>query len=182
MLLSLLISEALAETPMDPPTRAAEKTTSNAAGSDWAKKVKNLDSWLEWGGDIRFRWTYAPNAFHLDKGLDEERHYQRYRTRLWTKIKPLEDVELNARLMWEFRTWHHPKDRREFDGDEALFDILNVHWKEVADLPLTITAGRQELKYGDGWLIREGTPGDGSRTYFFDALKLSYDIDSLATT
>jgi len=96
MLLSLLISEALAETPIDPPTRAAEKATSNAAGSDWVKKVENLDSWLEWGGDIRFRWTYAPNAFHLDKGLDEERHYQRYRTRLWTKIKPVEDVELNA--------------------------------------------------------------------------------------
>jgi hypothetical protein len=84
--------------------------------------------------------------------------------------------------MWEFRTWDHPKDRREFDGDEALFDILNIQLNSFADLPLSITLGRQEINYGDGWVIREGTPGDGSRTYFFDALKLSYDIQSLATT
>ncbi|MDY6913029.1 MAG: alginate export family protein [Planctomycetota bacterium] len=147
----------------------------------WLKGLKNPTSWLQWGMDLRIRWEYAPNTFQLDEHLDEERHYQRYRSRLSVKAEPARDVELNARLAWEFRMWQQPKDRREFDGDEAMFDILNFRLRNFASLPLTITAGRQEIKHGDGWLVYEGTPGDGTRTYFFDAIRLLYDIRTIKT-
>jgi hypothetical protein len=50
------------------------------------------------------------------------------------------------------------------------------------DWPLTIVAGRQELKLGSGWLIADGTPVDGSRTAFFDAIRLTHTLDAPDTT
>jgi hypothetical protein len=43
-------------------------------------------------------------------------------------------------------------------------------------VPFTVTAGRQDLNFGEGFVIADGTPGDGSRSYYFNALRLDADI------
>lgn len=55
--------------------------------------------------------------------------------------------------------------------DEIFFDNFYVYAKRPADLPVDVTVGRQDLMYGDGFILMDGTPGDGSRSYYFNAAK-----------
>ncbi len=157
--------------------------------------------WMKWGMDLRmreiygFNWIGLANNDLLYRGpgitvrlRDDDWHFQRWRLRWWATFTPFEikDISINTRLVWEFRTYEHPvgrehshlgcvSGRSKFDDSDLLFDILNVKWKNVLGLPLTLTFGRQTLIFGDGWLILDGTPLDGSRTIYFDAIRLTYD-------
>ena len=48
--------------------------------------------------------------------------------------------------------------------------------------PATLTVGRQDLMLGDGWLVMEGTPNDGSWTVYTDAARLTYELQDQHTT
>ena len=165
---------------------AAEADTKNAEPQEAANAEKAFDPkhpapWLEWGADLRLRYEYETNVFQLNERLDEERSYFSYRPRLWTKVSPTDWLELNARLTWEPRSWFHPDSREGFDDNQGVIDALNLQLKNIGGVPLTLTAGRQDLFYGDGWLVREGTPLDGTTTYYFDAAKLSYEWKAAKT-
>lgn len=160
---------------------------------------KNPTPWMSWGLDFRMREIYAFNLLRLaddDDGVrDDDWHFQRWRLRWWATFTPFgtKDISINTRLMWEFRTYEHPIGRQhsqlsgytpsshKYDDSDAMFDILNVTWKNVMGLPLTAVIGRQEIVFGDGWLICEGTPLDGSRTIYFDAIRLTYDWQETKT-
>jgi hypothetical protein len=151
------------------------------------KTVNQLLPWMTWGADERLRWEYRVNATTLNGDADNtEYSYQRFRTRLWTSIRPFEpfgvakdqlDLGINARVVWEFFNYCQPEYRNGIPDSDATFDNLNVTWKKVLGLPATIVAGRQDIRLGDGWLVLEGTPLDGSRTTYFDAIRLTVDPD-----
>jgi len=64
----------------------------------------------------------------------------------------------------------------EFNPDEALFDWFNLNLRNIGDMPLTATIGRQDIIFGVGWLVLDATPLDGSRTIGgFDAARFTYD-------
>ena len=59
-----------------------------------------------------------------------------------------------------------------------------MKWNNVFDLPLTITAGRQDISLGDPlnwWLVMDGTPDDGSWTFFLDSIRLTYEAKEIKT-
>jgi hypothetical protein len=158
-----------------------------AAIEDFIKKSKEPVPWLSWGADARLREIFTPNLL-LDR---EDRHFQRYRFRLWASVKPIEDISFNARLVWEPRHFCQPsrtltaRDARVIDEwtmNEAIPDRFNVQWKNFLGLPVTITAGRQDIIFGNGWLVLDGTPLDGSRTIFFDAIRGTVDLEDWKTT
>jgi hypothetical protein len=111
-----------------------------------------------------------------------EQDYFRFRTRLWSTITPMDDFTLFVRLASEPREWvdaagYSPyKTRLGFDGTEGVVDALSVQWKNILQQPLAITVGRQDLFLGDGWLVGEGTPYDGSWTTYIDSARLSYEL------
>ncbi len=160
---------------------AAEEADEGAAGGsawdDFRDTFHNPTPWMEMGLDFRFRTIYADNIDTLDKTSDHNRfNFQRYRTRWWTKWILGEDVDFNTRLTWEFRTWDDPPRKpQDVDFDEALFDRLNVVWRNMFGMPMTGTIGRQDVILGVGWLVLDGTPLDGSRTIFMDAARFTYD-------
>jgi hypothetical protein len=143
---------------------------------------------VQMGLDIRLRGVYARNIYSLndDYGGDKNYnnyHWQRYRSRLSTKWMPDEDITFNSRLTWEF--WTHTDPQQSFNYfyaqqdtalDEAIFDNLNIQFRNAFDSPWTFTLGRQDIMLGTGWLVMDGTPADGSRTFFFDALRGTYDF------
>ena len=164
--------------------QAAETTASAApAGvqaSDW---FHNPEPWLEMGADFRFRehGGYNWSGLNDDKTLGGKRdasfHFERYRTRWWTKSKLDENTAFNTRVTWEFRTWDEPDSQSQStDFDEIIIDNLNLSLKNFLDLPATAIIGRQDIFLGQGWLVAEGTPMDGSRTYSFDAARFTYDL------
>lgn len=132
-----------------------------------------------WSGglDLRLREVGINNANALDDtSPSAERHFQRYRLRAWGQYTPSETLTANARLMWEGRHYAEP-DIASFEtwySGAVMFDNLYVQADKVGGLPLKLKLGRQDIMLGNGWLMLDGTPLDGSRTIYFDALRATY--------
>ena len=147
-------------------------------------KFHNPTDWIEMGLDQRIRYVYANNATTQDQqaATDNEWHYSRNRTRLSAKFKLSENVDFNTRLVWEWRHWDHPRESASHtDFDEMIFDTFNLTVRNLFDAPLTAVFGRQDINLGDGWLVCDGTPFEGSRTFYFDAARFTYKLSEETT-
>jgi Alginate export len=158
--------------------------------------IKNPFPWFNWGLDFRVRNEYFDNALSLttvpaQSPLFANLHaqdYFRFRGRVWMAITPVTNITFNARLTAEPREFMEPS---TFDtyyngiGTQwryGIFDSLNVQWKHPLDLPATVTVGRQDIFLGDGWLVGDGTPEDGSFSYFLDSARITVNLEDQKTT
>ena len=170
---------------------AAAQTTSQPSATGMAatnqpsllQKIKQPVPWLNWGGDVRVRNEYFNNLLTLNPNKPlHEQDYFRFRARVWTTITPVNDLSFVTRLTTEPREWveaagYSPyKTRLGVDMTEGIFDALNVQWKNILQQPATVTVGRQDIFLGDGWLVGEGTPYDGSWTTYLDSARLTYEL------
>ncbi len=139
---------------------------------------------FKWGGDFRFRTVYFDHIPYGDPTLvagPEARgganSFQRYRTRVFGEYHPNDNLYFRGRLVNEFRTVQKPDGPYNWSAfDETVIDNFFVDYKH--DM-FDVRVGRQDMIYGTGKLILDGTPKDGSRTIYFDAAKVSYKgIDS----
>jgi len=157
--------------------------------------IKNPASWMSWGGDLRLRDEYYNNALSLGVpnggigfGNVHEQEYLRFRGRIWASLFPTNAVTLNVRLAAEPREFIKSSTFDTFYQQEGpqwrygIFDTLNVQWKNPCNLPATLTIGRQDILLGDGFLVGDGTPEDGSFTSFLDSARLTYKLDDIHTT
>ncbi len=177
---------ALAGAMAAAPARAAGKVAAGEEKGPSAGQAGDdphrLTPWLSLGGDLRLR-AIRERARKLDKNnRGDDRFWQRYRGRVWAKAEPFEGVELNLRVVTEPRYYCRRDLPHPLIREEALFDRLHLRWENVLGVPLTATIGRQDLFLGAGWLVREGTPMDGSRTMFFDAIRFTYKWQEADTT
>jgi len=153
------------------PAKPAKAKAQKFAG---VKPDTEQPSKFSWGGDIRLRSVYfdnIPYPFGAEArgGVNS---FQRYRTRLWGDYQAADDLNIHGRLVNEFRTFQNPNNNSWNALDEIVIDNLYVDWALAPDW--TVRAGRQDLIYGTGKLILDGTPKDGSRTIYFDAVKATY--------
>ncbi len=140
---------------------------------------------------MRLRNEYLDNALTLSEaGERHEQDYFRFRERLWTSVMPVTNLSVNARLAAEEREWMKPSNAGQYGprtGFEERYGILDnayLKWNNIADQPLTLSAGRQDIALGDPddwWLVLDGTPGDGSWTYFLDSIRTSYELKEAQT-
>jgi len=175
------------------PMAAAAKP---GPADDFATQIKNPVDWFSWGGDFRVRNEYFNNALSLttDPALSplfapvHEQDYFRFRGRLWATFVPTDGLSLNLRLAAEPREFLRPATMDTFYGHTGMqwrygiIDRLNVQWKHPLDLPATLTVGRQDIFLGDGWLVADGTPEDGSFTLFLDSARVTWDLNDQHTT
>jgi hypothetical protein len=111
---------------------------------------------------------------------------------------PVTNVSVNARLAAEEREWMKPANASQYyanagppivsrSGFEERYGILDnayLKWNNILDQPLTLSAGRQDIALGDPddwWLVMDGTPGDGSWTFFFDSIRTAYELKDIKT-
>ena len=123
----------------------------------------------------RFRFEAWDNAVSLDDTAGDGVAYTRNRTTLGLNWRAAKNFEILGKVTNEFRVFLAPKDRA-FNWHELFFDNLYVKWTIPGRLPFTITAGRQDINFGEGFVIADGTPGDGSRSYYFNALRVDADV------
>jgi hypothetical protein len=180
---------ALADTQAKPLTQLPAVTDQSQGGEtwdQWCDRVKNPTPWFSWGGDLQLREVYANNYKTNDKDAPHhEEIYNRDRARIWTTIRPLTDlpdVEINARFYWQYYYFTESANRSAEHLSEGSFDNLNLTMKNFLNTPSKLIVGRQDIFLGDGWLVADGTPVDGSVTGFFDAVRYIYDINDIATT
>jgi hypothetical protein len=180
---------------------AQTSSTATSATEDWIKKSKKPTDWMIWGADLRLRQEYIHNPNFIEAGKNEL-NYTRIRDRVWTTITPTDWLQLNARLANEMRIWAKPEQSENLfnyagtrysghldpvNGDEWILDNLNFNIAPK-DWPVSLKVGRQDFmvggkpEFGSGWILLDGTPLDGSRTYFFDAARLTYDLKECKTT
>jgi hypothetical protein len=153
--------------------------------------IKNPAPWFTWGGDLRVRNEYQNNNTSLsDTAPRHEQDAFRFRGSVWAGISPVTDLTLNTRLAAEPRDFMKPSNAGTFPNKEGMewrygiLDSLNGQWRNILDQPMTLTVGRQDILLGDKgnwWLVGDGTPRDGSWTYFLDAARLTFDLKEAKT-
>ncbi len=138
------------------------------------QRLHEYNPGFEVGFDFRFRTTYLDAPLLDRKAPAHDRLFQRYRVRAWAKTKHFEDMYSNIRIVTEPRYFFRPDNLEDqFIRDETLIDKLNLEWDGLFGKDVSLVAGRQDIRFGTGWLVIEGTTFDGSRTAYFDALRLT---------
>ena len=142
----------------------------NTAGV--ADKKTGLD--FDAGADFRLRYEFKDNWMSSGKNTisGEYEDYYRMRPRVWGKASYGEDFDVYLRGADEFRGYHSPSkadiDKNKFP-DEAFIDNLYFDFNNIGDR-VDLRVGRQDITEGAGRLVSDGTPGDGSRSAYFDAI------------
>jgi len=136
---------------------------------------ENSNSKLKFSFSERFRFVGWENAINLNDESSDEFSFTRHRTSLGAVWTPGTNLELGIKLTNEFRYYLNPK-HRNFNMHEIVFDQLYVKWKNVGNSPLTLTLGRQNIILGEGFVVLEGHPLDGSRTIYFNAIRADYQF------
>ncbi len=149
-------------------------------GMVWAEDTPGL----RWGFDERIRqdvFNHIP--VRLDPPCEARsgmNNYDRFRTRVWLEAEPAAKLTLRVRAVEEFRYYEFPDPKPATQRsnyrfpDEIVLDNLYVDVRDLAGERLDLRLGRQDLRYGNGRIIADGTPKDGSRTTYFNALKATW--------
>ena len=136
------------------------------------------------GADFRYRIIHEHDRKLSDADANGERTWQRFRLRVNGSFQATRSAEINARLVAEPRYYTYPG-KQEDNGwvrDEFLIDNLNLTLRNPYDVPVTAVLGRQQIQLADNWLVGEGTPLDGTRTAYFDAIRTTWNIEEWRTS
>lgn len=141
------------------------------------------------GAQVRLRYENWDNLITLGTNFSrnsyKDRSFFRLRVMLWDNMKFNNQTSLRIRLNTEPKYHMGPHyfmlkdpERRKFDQDEVVIDNLYLDIKRPLNLPIDLRIGRQDFlgpdTYGEGFLILDGTPGDGSRTFYFNAIRARF--------
>jgi len=126
----------------------------------------------------RIREETSDNVTSLSDSGTDSSAYVRFRTSLMGRWQPSANFELTVRLTNENRYYFAPKSDprlgRNFGLNEVFFDYLYLKWKGPFGLPVTLSLGRQDFQMGEGFIIFDGGPLDGSRSAYFNAARLDW--------
>lgn len=101
--------------------------------------------------------------------------FTRNRTRAGFTLRPSASLEIRAALVNEFYNYLEFPGEKPFNFDEIAFEHLYARWQDTVGIPLGVTVGRQDMRLGDGFLIMEGSPLDGSRTLYVNGARLDME-------
>lgn len=121
----------------------------------------------------RMRIETTDRAVGLDADGNSGSSYLRNRTSIKAKTFPASNLEVTAQLTNEFRYYFVPEDI-DFSLHEGFVDLLYAKWDSAANLPLSLSIGRQILSFGEGFVVIDGTPLDGSRSIYFNAARADW--------
>jgi hypothetical protein len=136
---------------------------------------KSEEPRLKFAFSERLRLETWDNTIGFDSSLADENTYTRTRTSLTTEWKALDTLLLVCKITNEFRYYFAPDDR-EFTINEFFFDQLYVKAINPFGLTGSLTVGRQDIRFGEGFVVMDGGPLDGSRSAYFNGIKLDYQV------
>lgn len=133
------------------------------------------------GVDIRLRYDGTDNLPTSSRGESKASDYARIRIRPWVKVSN-GDFGLYMRIADEFRAYRAPDalSRKQRWPDVLFIDNLYFSWDGALNL-LGIKVGRQDMSFGAKRIISDGTGGDGSRSAYFDGLRITWHADEKRT-
>jgi hypothetical protein len=121
----------------------------------------------------RFRLVGWDNAIDLDKNGGMNQLFTRHRSSAGLKWNPNHSFAFEAKLTHEFRKYFTPANAT-FHWNELFVDQLYVSYQSEKYFRGKLTLGRQNIFLGEGFVIWDGHPIDGSRSAYFNAIR--YDL------
>jgi hypothetical protein len=121
------------------------------------------------------RYVDFQNVIALGAEPDPHRRFFRVRSRLRGEHRFTKGWRLFAQINNESRSYLKCDDC-ESKLDEVIFENLFFEFTNQKGNPLGLRVGRQDLFYGDGFVICDGTPLDGSRTSYANGALLTTGI------
>jgi hypothetical protein len=158
------------------PTATEAVKPAEAKGLDW-----------DAGADLRVRQEVFENvplgSVAGKTVLLPPQNWVRTRPRVWGQVKN-DDFKLYMRAANETRYYSDATQSSNYRYPEELFlDNLYLDLYNLLDDHLDLRIGRQDFfgatgpTYGAGRVLLDGTPGDGSRTVYMDAIKATVKFD-----
>jgi len=133
----------------------------------------NIHPKVKLGFSERFRMVSWDNTISLSDTAGGGSSFTRHRTSILGQWLPHPRVEVALGLTNEFRYYFVPEER-EFNLDEVIVDQAYVKWRSSRVLPGVLTLGRQNIILGEGFVVMEGHPLDGSRSIYFNAVRFDW--------
>lgn len=135
-----------------------------------------------WGPYVRVRHEFYGNTGDLNSRTGDDSSFMRFKESLWAQTDISDAYSVYVKLSNESRSYFFRDDggNSMYDINEAIFDNLYIDIKKPMGMPVDFRIGRMDLTpgaYGDGFIFGDGTPGDGSRTYYFNAAKANWTIN-----
>jgi len=133
---------------------------------------------LTYGGEVRLRGEAFDNLMDLDDAADDSYQFWRLRYRFWLEARPRDGLRFHFRLGNEYRWGVHGSSLglASVRDPESRVSLDNG-WAEISDPQrgLSLRFGRMDLMYGEGFLVFDGTPADGSSSAYFDAIRARWE-------
>lgn len=135
----------------------------------------NIHPRIKFSFTERFRMVTWDNAVSLSDSVGGGNSFTRHRTRVMGQWYPVDDLELALGLTNEFRYYFVPENR-EFSFGEVIIDQLYTKYNSKVGIPGTLTLGRQNIILGEGFIVMDGNPLDGSRSIYFNAVRFDWRV------
>ncbi len=146
---------------------------SSTAPADWTKKIKL-------NGMVRFRGYDLQNFWNFDNSKDSD-HWNVFRLKgsLKATIQATDDVTTVIQLTDQTYGEGVGVDiHNGYEGDnrdnKVFLDNAYINVRNMFDLPVDMTFGRQNLIYGSGFVILDGQSQFASTSIYFDGVKLRW--------
>ena len=124
---------------------------------------------FELGFEERVRIEDWDDIVDHSSATNDSRTQYRFRSRLWASWKPSARIEAVAGIINENRKITEPD--MAYHGREVVFETFYLDSR--LGKGWAVRAGRQNLMRGEGFVLFDGSPLDGSRTAYFNALAVS---------
>jgi hypothetical protein len=141
---------------------------------------KEKDEDFSFGFRERLRQTYIKNGFDLNSDNADDWNFVRVRTQLWGKWRYRKGWEIHAGINNEHRHWFKSTrgyENRDFEINELVLENLYISADRIAGSPVSVKLGRQNIRYGEGFLMMDASPLDGSRTIYFNGIRVKTEMD-----
>ncbi len=126
---------------------------------------------FEFGFEQRVRNEDWNNITDFSDKSNDEREQIRYRTRAWFDAPFSSNVDFFVGVDQETnQKLGHPNNH----FDEVVFENAYINIKKLFVKGLSLRVGRQNLIRGEGFILMDGNPGDGSRALYDNAVDLAY--------
>jgi ribosomal protein L34 len=132
------------------------------------------------GFAMRLRFVETENIIGLGRpNTPTSMDVTRIRARIWAEAWFTPNLKGHVQFNHERIDFDECETCRDKDR-EIVIENLYLEVLDIAGAPVGLRLGRQNLFYGDGLLICDGTPLDGSRTLYVNAALLSFAIPQWA--
>lgn len=137
----------------------------------------------DWGFDLRIRAVGTNNLPQPDHREEPRVEYLRIRSKLWGKLEN-DNIEAYLRIGNEpfyFRTPSALKGMRRFP-DVLFIDNVYLNFKNLFNDFVDVKIGRQDIwDLGSERIMLDGTSGDGSRSFYYDAIRATFKFENQRT-